>query len=332
MKRPFALSVILLASLFTLTTGAGRQQQEKQIKEDQTKVEGQAGIRVDVEQIRVDVTVQDKKGNLLTGLQREHFKVYEDKVEQEITYFEPVAGPMTAVLVTEFSKAIYWEWLYEAWLGSHVFLDQMAQGDFIAVVAYDVRPEILVDFTDNKGEAFNALRKLNSPAFRESNMYDTVYDTLDRIQEIEGRVAIILISSGIDTFSKINLEKMLDKVKSSNVVIYAVSLGGNFRARYELRSGARMTMLQADAALKAMAKYTGGEAYFPRFTSAYPGIFQTIALLLRNQYALGYVSTNPKKDGKFRKIKVEVRADADGDGKDDKLKVRHREGYLTSTS
>jgi hypothetical protein len=90
-----------------------------------------------------------------------------------------------------------------------------------------------------------------------------------------------------------------------------------------------MDLYQADAVLKAFAKYTGGVAFFPRFVQAHQGIFQTISLLLRNQYSLGYVSTNTKKDGKLRKIKVEVLADVDGDGKPDKkLKVQHREGYV----
>ena len=82
-----------------------------------------------------------------------------------------------------------------------------------------------------------------------------------------------------------------------------------------------------NAALKEFAKATGGAAFFPRFTSEFPGIFQTISLLTRNQYSLGYVSTSGKKDGEFRKIKVEVNVDVDGDGKPDKLKVNHREGY-----
>jgi hypothetical protein len=89
-----------------------------------------------------------------------------------------------------------------------------------------------------------------------------------------------------------------------------------------------MDFYQADVVLKEMAKYTGGEAFFPRFTTQFRNIFLTIANLLRNQYSLGYISTNTKKDGKLRRIKVEVKVDVDGDGKIDKLKVAHRRGYL----
>ncbi len=306
------------------------QQQPRQLEEERPQPAGQAAIRLAVNQVRVDVTVQDRNGNLITGLTRDNFTVYEDKIRQEITYFEPVEAPMTAVLVTEYSKVLPWELLYEALMASYTFVEQMRQGDWVAVIAYDIRPEILVDFTQDRGEVYNALRRLNYPAYRESNLYDTVYDTLDRLEEVDQKTAIVLLSSGLDTFSKKNLGEVLKRVKQSDAVIYAVSLGGNLRARYEDRMDpiGRMDLLQGDSALKSFARLTGGAAFFPRFITEYPGIFQTIAALLRTQYSLGYVSSNTKKDGKPRKIKVEVNADVDGDGKPDKLKVSHREEYL----
>ena len=323
-----ALVGLFLATFSPLVEG---QQGGREIEEEQDKPEGLAAVRVAVNQIKVDVTVQDKDGNLIGGLNKNNFKIYEDKVEQAVTYFSPVEAPMTAILITEFSSVIPWEWLYEAWNASYLFADQMRPEDWVAVVAYDIRPEILVDFTQNKAQVFNALRRLNSPAFRESNLYDAVYDVLDRIEELESKVAVVLISSGLDTFSKKNLDETLDKVRKSNAVIYPISLGGNTRVRYDQNysTSTRMDLYQADAVLKAFAKYTGGVAFFPRFAQAHQGIFQTVSLLLRNQYSLGYVSTNTKKDGKLRKIKVEVMADIDGDGEPDKkVKVQHREGYV----
>ena len=184
----------------------------------------------------------------------------------------------------------------------------------------------------SKGEVYNALRSLNYPGFSEANVYDAVWDVLDRIQELEGRTAVVLVSTGLDTFSKKNLGETLKRVKSSTAPIYSVALGGNLRARYEhlLGSTDRMDFLQADSTLKSFAKFTGGEAFFPRFNSQFGPIFNTISLLLRNQYSVSYVSTNPKRDGKFRKIQVKVTADLNGDGKNDKVKVNHRSGYLAA--
>jgi VWFA-related protein len=325
------LLIALCGLFFTPVQASQQQEQPQQIEEEDSQTAGRAAIRMAVNQIRVDVTVTDNKGNLITGLKQEHFSVYEDKVKQEITFFEPIEAPMTAVLIVEYSKVLPWEWLYEAILASYSFVQQIRRGDWIAVIAYDIRPEILVDFTQNPNEVQAALRRLNYPAYRESNLYDTIYDTLDRVQELDQRTAIVLLTTGLDTFSKKNLGETLDRVKRANTVIYTVSLGGNLRARAEHRMSSltRLDFYQADATLKAFAKYTGGETFFPRFLSEYSGIFETISLLLRNQYSLGYVSSNTKKDGKYRKIKVEVNLDLDGDGKKDKFKVRHREGYLT---
>ena len=325
-----AFVVVVLALVWGVLPHAVQAQRQDKPIEEEEKPRGRTSLSVAVEQVQVDVTVQDKNGNLIQGLQKENFRIYEEKVEQNITFFTPIEAPITAVLVTEYSKVIPWEWLYEAWLASHLFADLMRPEDWIAAVAYDIRPEILVDFTQNKAEVYNALRKLNYPSFRESNLYDTVYDVLERVEELEGKVAMILVSSGLDTFSKKNLDETLDKVKEGNVVIYPISVGGGARARSDqyYSTSRRMDLYQADAVLRYFAKYTGGMAFFPRFVQQYQGIFRTISALLRNQYSLGYVSTNTKKDGKFRKIKVEVVADVDGDGKPDKLKVQHREGYL----
>ncbi len=332
MKRLFCALTVVVCFLAwgVLSNSLQAQEKEQPIEEQEEKPQVRTALRVAVNQIKVDVTVQDKDGNLIQGLGKEHFKVFEEKVEQEITFFTPIEAPITAVLLVEFSQVIPWEWLYEAYLASHYFVDQMRPEDWVAAVAYDIRSEILVDFTQNKGQVFNALRKLNYPAFRESNLYDALYEVLEGVQDLESKAAVVLVSSGLDTFSKKNLDDILDKVKETNAVIYPISLGGSSRVRYDqsYSNTTRMDLFQADAVLKAFAKHTGGMAFFPRYDQQYRGIFETISMLLRNQYSLGYVSTNTKKDGKFRKIEVEIVADVDGDGKPDKdLKVQHRDGY-----
>ena len=308
----------------------GHPNQSKEFEEEKDRPQARAALTVNVNQVRVDVTVRTRKDNLIQGLQKNHFTIYENKVQQELTHFSSIEAPLTAVLVTEYSSVLPWEMLYEAWLGSQIFAQNMRDDDWIAVMAYDLRPEILVDFTQNKNEVFGALRRLNFPGYRESCLYDAIFDVLDRIEELEGKTAVVLISSGLDTFSKINMDEAMKKVKRTNAVIYPVSIGQNMRLRYEDRfsDSTRLDFYHADVVLREFANYTGGEAFFPRFETEFSSIFQTIASLLRNQYSLGYISTNPKMDGKLRKIKVEVSADVDGDGKNDKLKVVHRRGYL----
>ena len=336
MMKAVPIRILMVFCIFALTLGSGFSQQpleeptQQKIEEQETEAAGQAAIRVEVSMVRVDATVQTSEGNLIKGLTKDNFEIYEDKIKQEISYFEPVEGPITAVLLTEFSKAVYWEFLWEAVMASYTFVDQMRPGDWFAVMAYDLNPEILVDFTQNKAEVYGALRKLNAPTYRESNLYDAIWDVLDRTEELDQKLAVIVLASGLDTFSKKNLSETLDRVKRTNAVIYPVSLGGNFRARYQDRMATqgRLNLQQGDAALKYMARYTGGTAFFPRFSSQFEGIFQTISALTRHRYSLGYIPSEPADGEEYRKIRVEVKADIDKDGKPDKLKVLHREGYL----
>ena len=107
--------ILALAGLFLapFSLSLQAQQEGRDIEEEQENPEGRASLRVSVNQINVDVTVQDRDGNLIGGLSKQHFKIYENKIEQEVTYFAPVEAPMTAILVTEYSSVIPWEWLYD---------------------------------------------------------------------------------------------------------------------------------------------------------------------------------------------------------------------------
>ncbi|HEY2931451.1 MAG TPA: VWA domain-containing protein [Acidobacteriota bacterium] len=306
-------------------------QKPKDLKEKQESPRGRTSIRVSVEQVSVDATVTDKNGNLIKGLTVENFKIYEDKIEQKISNFAPVDAPITVVLLVEYNKLI-WYGLYEVLTAAYTFVEQVRPEDWMALVAYDIRPEILTDFTQNKGEIYNALRRLNYPAWSEANFYDASIDVLSRVQEIDGKVAIVMLTTGRDTFSKVNLDKALKAVKSTSAIIYPISIMGNLRARYEhqMADETRLDFYQADAVLKEYAKATGGVAYFPRFLQEYPSIFTDISNMLRSQYRLSYTPTNTAKDGKFRKIRVEAKADLNADGKPDELKVRARDGYYAS--
>lgn len=335
MKRFVTLIALpVLAVAMAAPAQDGDSREKKDIEEKQDKPKGQTALRVAVNQVRVDVTVRTKRGDLIQGLQKKTFKIYEDKVEQEIVNFTSIEAPMTVVMVTEYSNVLPWQVLYEAWMASHMFVEQMKPEDWFAVIAYDLRPEILVDFTQNKFEAFDSLRRLSFPGFSESCLYDTIIDVLDRLEEVDDRTAVVLISTGLDTLSKKNMDEALNRVKKTHVVIYALGLGQLFRTMYDVRmtTSRRHDFYRADAVLKAFAKSTGGDTFFPRYVGDYPAVFQTISNMLRHQYSLSYIPSNTKKAGKFRKIKVEVEADLDGNGKMDKLKVNHRQGYLAEKS
>jgi VWFA-related protein len=295
---------------------------------EQDRPQGKTAISVAVELVSLQVLVTDKKGNVVTGLQPENFTVYEDNVQQEITNFAPVDANMTVVMLVEYSKLVP---VYEVWQAIYGFAEKLKPRDWVAVIGYDIRPTILCDFTQDRSELYNALSRFNYPAFSESNLADALMFSLERVAEIEGKVAILLVSTGLDTFSRHTYDEALKACKESRASVYALGLGQSARIWLEshgyLSGPANLEYLMADNRLKSFAEYTGGEAYFPRFVTEYPSYFQNISIQLRNQYSIAYVSSNTNRDGKFRKIRVDVKTNLVQNGKPVELKVFTRKGY-----
>jgi VWFA-related protein len=218
---------------------------------------------------------------------------------------------MTVAMVVEFSNLFqqYWSqgW-YETLVAAYGFVETLKPEDYVAVVAYDMRPEILSDFTTDRSKTQEAMQRLRIAAFSEANLYDALVDTADRMSNIEGRKAIVLIASGRDTFSKLTFDKTRKAIQQAAVPIYAISLLQAMRLMADSYMGpiARLDFLQADNQMRTFAKETGGQSYFPRFLGEYPSIYKSISDSLRNQYSLTYHPTNQARDGKYRKIKVEL--------------------------
>ena len=286
--------------------------------------------------VNVDVMVLDKDGNPLSNLSRKNFKLFDDGVPQTVSNFGTAQAPMTTCMVIEFSNR-YWAFLYLALRYSYNYLQFIQPKDWTAVVSFDMKPQILTDFTQDRSEVRGALDTLRIPGFSEICVYDALSFTLDRMKDIKGRKAILLICTGFDTFSKLTYDEILKIVKASDTAIYPVSILEFMTVRSPRGEG--IDALQARNALETMAKYSGGQAYFPRFEGELPSIFEQISGQLRLQYGLGFVPTNPAKDGKFHKLKVDL-VDDQGNplrivgpkGKVVKYRVVAREGYYAPKS
>ncbi len=304
--------------------------------EDEEKPKGQTSISVAVDLVSIQVLVTDTKGNVLTGLKPENFTIYEDNVKQEISNFSSIDSNITVVMLVEYSNNISY-FVNQIWNAMYTFANSLRKGDWVAVIGYDLNSTILCDFTQDRQKLYDALRRFTYPSFSESNLCDALIDTLDRTQEIEGKVAVLLISTGLDTLSKHTYDEALAKCKEANASVYAIGLGQSFRIRAEaaglISDIGNMDLLMGDNRLKSFADYTGGAAYFPRFDTEFPDIFNNVSQLLRSQYSIAYASTNTNKDGKFRKIRVEVNTNlTDNKGKPLKLKVITRKGYTAKES
>jgi VWFA-related protein len=305
------------------------------------KIEGMPdySIKVDVPLVNLDVLVTTKDGQFIPNLKKDNFRIFEDGTPQTISNFNQSSAPITAVLLVEYASTNY-NYMYEALNASYNFAATLKPDDWIAVVSYDMKPQILTDFTQDKRAVLGALNMLRIPGFSERNLFDALYDTIDRIENLEGRKYIILVSTGRDTFSKLNLDQILKKLKNTqNVTIYAVSIGRALREMIEARMGAgggliTSDWLQADNQMNTFAHMTGGRAYFPRFDGELPEIFKDIGSDIRNQYTIAYHPTNSKLDGSYRKLKVELVAPdgaplkvKDQKGKDVKVQIYARDGY-----
>jgi Ca-activated chloride channel homolog len=261
--------------------------------------------------VTFDAAVIDSKGQFIPGIPPATFRVLEDNVPQKVAKVEPGQAPMTVALVIEFSgkfQRLYGPTWYQTLQLSWGFASTLKPDDYMAVIAYDIKPEILCDFTNNHQQIQEALGRLTIPAWQEANLFDALTDTADRMSGVDGRKAILVLTSGIDTFSHITFDKARKSLAESGVPIYAISLMQFLRTIADQSMGpvARMDFLQADNELRTFSKETGGRAFFPRFEGEYGGIFQDIQQALRNEYVISYTPSNKAHDGAFRKLKVEL--------------------------
>ena len=313
--------------------------QQKATPPQQKKPE-EAGVTISVEVpvVTLDVIATTTNGDIIPGLKKENFRIVEDGVPQSITNFAPSEAPITMVVLMEFDS-VFGGWFsgYAKYWADALF-PNLNQKDWVSLVTFDMRPRLEVDFTQNKDEVRQAIYSLHFPGFSESNLFDALLDTVDRLKDVKGKKSILVLASGIDTFSKHTLDKTIKELRGTDVTIFVVGLDKPLSNYLEMhRRGGGMTnlnFLQGENQLKTFASMTGGFAWFPQFDGEIPGIMREVAAFLRHQYSLTYTPSNTKPDGKYRKVKVELVAPDGGPltvldqkGKKQKYVVYAREGY-----
>lgn len=291
--------------------------------------------------VNVDVAILDDHNHFIPKIPQGAFRILEDGVPQQVSQFGQSEAPITICMLIEFSGRFQAYWSYgwqETLTASYGFLETLKADDNVAVVEYDMRPTILSDFSPDKRKAEQAMSMLRIPGFSESNVFDALTDMADRMSAIEGRKAIVLLGTGLDTFSKITFDTARKSLQESGVPIYTISLLQVARLLAESRGMSpivEMDFLQADNEMRTFAKETGGLSFFPRFYGEYPSVFRQIQESLRNQYSLAYHPTNTSRDGKFRRIKVQLVNPATNDplrianekGKPIKYQIVAKAGY-----
>ena len=338
---------IVLAPAGREALAGGRVQQQGQQQQGQQQappqqLPGGAQITVAAQLVTVDTVVTDTDGNFLSGLKKENFRILEDGKPQIITDFSPAGeAPITIVILLEF-RANMFTGNYSAMVARYwapEFLNNVKKNDWIALMDFDLKTRVDVDFTHDPFEIQRELEHMVVPLFSESCVFDALLETLDRLQDVHGKKAILLIASGRDTFSKHTLDQTLKQVRQSDVSIYGLCITQNVLNATRPGGEGDINSSQAFNQMRAFSDLTGGQAWNPNMTGEVPEIMRTIAMSLRNQYSLGYNPAPSSLDGKYHKIKVElVNADGspyaftDAKGKKKKLVVYARQGFTAKSA
>jgi VWFA-related protein len=328
-------------------------------------------VSISTQIVNIDAVIYHKKsGQIVTGLKKPNFAVFADGAQQTITNFSTPEAPITVAMVVEYSKWSeyfgfatsrgYEPGTYEVIRPTAMFLSQFIKppDDYASVVAFDIRPTPLTDFTNDPGRLQQVISLLlrNTPAFRETNLFDALKFVLiggrgdsvvlenseaeksdyAGLASVQGRRrAVVLVASGLDTFSKINYNEARKVLQNAGVPVYIIGTGNMFKKLYGDQLPAtdgvfgmpgRMSWLQADNTLQTFAKETGG-AYFPvTFEGELPKVLGNINALLRSQYSLAF-NPGDVRDGKQHKLKVSVDVNGDGTYDDKEYVIQARQYY-----
>ncbi len=288
-------------------------------------------IRARVELVNVDVFVTDRRGNFVTGLTRENFRIFDEGVPQPITHFAPLEAPARVLVLLETSPAVYL--LHRQHLAAaDALLDGLNLDDEVALASYDDTFRLLLGFTRDRTAIRGRLAALSYRLGRaELRCFDAVAAALDWLAPHPGKKALVLLSTGLDAAGAARWAALEPKLQAASVVIFAVALGGELRVfSGEGKSEASaLSFAAADRALRRMAELTAGLAFFPRGAEEFAGIYRQIAVQLRHHYSLAFPP--PQRDGRYHRLQVQL-LDADGRSVPRRgrvaLRVRARPGYL----
>lgn len=267
----------------------------------------------------------EKDGKLVTGLTAANFRLYHNGEFRPVRLEKPEEPASIAVLLedSQIARAYYADDLSAAIEG---FGRHAPEGHWYALATYSHELEVRVDFTNQPARIPDAFFQLGPPEWREVDTYDAVYEMLDNMARLPGRRILIVLSSGFDTFSQHRLDEITRKVEASNVTIFAAGLGSVLRGVYDpyVDSSGRMDLMRAQAFLQMLASKSGGFAWFPNQSGAFPDVIRGIMQSIATQYRLVY-DKPAVPPGKFHKIKVEAFRVVND--KRENFKVLVREGW-----
>jgi len=278
-------------------------------------------FRVGIDIVSLNVTVTGPGGRYVTDLGKDDFQVYEDGIQQTVSFFSRSQLPIALALLLDTSASME-EKLGTAQAAAIGFAHRLRPDDVAEVIDFDSRVEILQPFTNDVQALEDAIHK--TTAGGSTSLYNALYISLKELRKVQARApdeirrqAVVVLSDGEDTSSLIGYDEVLDLAKRSETGIYAIGLRS---PRQEQGEGFH----EAEFVLRQLAQETGGRAFFPETVAQLPAIYDQISEELASQYALGYTSSNPRRDGLWRRVVVKVSRAG--------VRARTKQGYYAPTA
>ncbi len=274
------------------------------------------GLKLSTDLVTFTVTVTDPYNRLVTGLDRQHFEIFEDKIKQSIEFFNDDDVPVSMGIIFDVSGSMKGK-VDRARDALKAFVQTSHNDDDFFLVGFNQRANLIAEFTD--GDTLTNKLTLVDPR-GQTALYDASYLGIEKVKQgRHNKRAILLVSDGQDNSSRYTYGELRKLLKEAGVQIYCIGI-------VELGGGAGGTLdLQGQAILEEISQVTGGKAFFPRSAAELEDATTRIALELRHQYSIGYTPTNVRRDGQWHKIKVQVKPPRGLPS----LKVQHKEGYYS---
>ena len=272
----------------------------------------QSPLKIDVDLVLVNAAVIDQEGRPVTGLEKTRFQVWEDKVQQEIRYFSTEEGPMSLGIIFDISRSMA-DKLSVSRDAVTTFLKTGTPADEYALIEFNDRPFVVQDFTSDITDFQNRIALASSSG--STALYDAVYLGIEKLRHAHNRrKALLLVTDGEDNHSHYTFADVKQLAKESDVQLFAIGIAGLpiTTATKGNKSGR--------AVLQELVELTGGEVFFTTDVRKLDDICSKISDSLRNEYLLGYASTNTTKDGKWRRLHLKVNNMS-------RIRVHARSGY-----
>jgi len=275
-------------------------------------------ISVKTDLVTLTLTVTDLYGRYVSGLDKNSFTVFDNNVEQEITFFSDADAPVSIGILFDVSGSMSGEKIAKARKALERFINTSHPSDEYFLIAFNSRAQLLLDRTRDGDAVLQKLTLLQPKS--NTALYDAAYLGVERVTRgAHQKKAMLIISDGQDNSSRYNFGEVRRMIKESDVIIYSVGI-------LDGRDSGSMVGMQGQAYLDELSNVTGGKAFYPQTDIEMDEIFERIAVELRHQYSIGFVPKDFSPDGKWHKLKVRVKPPRGLS----RLTVRSREGYFAS--